>query len=714
MENFKDVVFYNNENEKLICYRSGYTIYEEKFECGILSAEGRNTAGFMLNVQDDIPTRFGRDRFSEPQSFDFLADGFSMSGNWTFDSFSKEKLTLENGTEILSCKILLRSQVKPVSVTVVTNLDGTEVIERYYTIENTGFSPLSVSDVTVSGGGLEILPDWEKYGKNPDCNKIFEIGYPEYTQWGHEGMFRWHPLAKDGTFIPGKYLCDRHRHPMFILRNLLTGSIFTTQLAFSGGFRFEFFLDAAGSDACLSWKACLDGINPFIVLKSGESYTVPSVHMCYLHGDTDKAVNTMHRHLRKSVFTLPSARGLCGIVSGGMGPERVMDVKAIRHGVDTFAKLGAQTMIIDAGWYCKAGEEVNEWHSYMGNWAPDKGKHPDGLKEVADYIHSKGLLFGLWLDIESAGKKSDIFNNHPDWMLKNKFGEQTTILDMTNPTVALWVENELSRVFSEYGVDLFRLDNNTHFRDYQRSTGAVPESVYSRYYKTVYEMYERLRRKFPDVIFENCAGGGGRTDVGLVRNFTHTWVSDWQVMPRGVAITNGMTMCLPPEYVDRLSGGMNSHVRGSLEIILRHTLFGKPTINIFNPVASTYNEQQLETVKHTIDIYKSFIQPLAENGLIYHHTPEIFEEEPTGNCILERASEKKDRSVIGAFRLSGKPEEDFITVYPRGIKPEGNYKVYFDNTKSEDTVSGFNLVNNGIRVRLENALSSELILISKI
>ena len=90
------------------------------------------------------------------------------------------------------------------------------------------------------------------------------------------------------------------------------------------------------------------------------------------------------------------------------------------------------------------------------------------------------------------------------------------------------------------------------------------ENGYWRYYEALYAIYERLRARFPDVIFENCAGGGGRTDIGMVRRFSHTWVTDWQIAPRSFTITNGMTMALPPEYVDRLIGGQSGHIDGRL------------------------------------------------------------------------------------------------------------------------------------------------------
>ena len=126
------------------------------------------------------------------------------------------------------------------------------------------------------------------------------------------------------------------------------------------------------------------------------------------------------------------------------------------------------------------------------------------------------------------------------------------LLDLTNPEVAKWMEQQITHVIEENHLDFFRLDYNT---DPQRGIKTMRdgfiENGYWRYYEALYGIYDRLRARFPNVIFENCAGGGGRTDIGMVRRFSHTWVTDWQIAPRSFMITNGMTMALPPEYVDR-------------------------------------------------------------------------------------------------------------------------------------------------------------------
>jgi alpha-galactosidase len=276
-------------------------------------------------------------------------------------------------------------------------------------------------------------------------------------------------------------------------------------------------------------------------------------------------------------------------------------------------------------------------------------------------------------------------------------------------------------VIEEYKIDLFRLDYNLGKHDLQnRYRGANgEENAFLRYYRNTLAMYGRLRRKYPDIVFENCAGGGGRTDVAFVRNFSHTWVSDHNVAPRSFSITNGMTMALPPELVDRLASGMGCHTMAALSWQIRNTIFGRPTTNDYNAVGSEMNPAQLEIVKHTLDIYKKHVRPYIDESVIFHHTPELvgdptssgaIVDQPRGTGILERASEDARHGVIGVFSLADTGRGAVEVVYPKGIDPSLSYTVTLDNSGASYTVSGSDLMQNGIRVTLPTALSSELII----
>ena len=471
----------------------------------------------------------------------------------------------------------------------------------------------------------------------------------------------------------------------------------------------------------VSFKMSLDAPKPLIVLAPGERFEMPKVHIGMLQGELDDAVNSMHTHIRRSVFTQPVACCRRGWVEGGMGAERLMSVEATKHFTDTMAAVGAETMIIDAGWNCPPGKEQHEWSRYPGDWYPDAERYPNGIDEIRDYIHGKGLLFGLWLELERLGDASKAKKEHPEWIARRYDGQDNVLLDMTNPEAVAWAEGELTRVIEEYKVDLFRLDFNTHISGWLCSTDkdGIPENTYIRYYQNTNAMYNRLKRKFPNVIFENCASGGSRTDVEFVSNFSHTWVSDWNIAPRSFAITNGMTMVLPPEYVDRLVSGMNCHTRASLDFQVRNTIFGRPTTNDYNAMGSDMNLDQIAFVKHTFDIYKVHIRPYIDGSKIYHHTPELVSgfggaggvvEQPQGVGILERASEDGKHGVIGIFKLSDSGDEDLAIVYPRGIDPSLMYRVTFDNSLATASVSGMMLANEGLRVRLAGAMISELLI----
>lgn len=720
------------EGQKTVfCYRTGMDVYEEQFYSGRIVSAGMNAAGFPQNILDSCPERLGSGDFHPYDVFSFEVDGRSFGGNLIIENFERSVEVRENQTEYEHIILTLKNAEIPLTVKLHTELDGTDVFVRYLEIINNSNKSVAISNIVPLCGCAEEFYASNEYGKNGENSDIYSLGYMDCATWGHEGLFRWHTMQKGGKSISGRYDSDKWRHPMLLIRNNLLGGIFNIQFAHTGGYSFDLNLlndpqpsGMMGQNTFVSrleFAVKIKSENPQAVLLSGESIITPAVHFCKTFGSLDTSVNTMHDHIRRSVFILPKPQGSVGMLTCGMGPERLMDFNAIKHFADTACEVGAEMFTLDAGWYCEPNRE-NDWPAYVGDWFFNENLYPNGAEEIVEYVHSKGLKFGLWLDCERLGRSSKIRAEHPDWVGKQCYnGEPCTVIDFTNKEAAQWIENELIRIFDKYSIDLFRLDFNAASREMfcEGVKDSVKYCTTLEYCNNINAMYERLRRRFPNMMFENCAGGGGRTDIGIVKNFTHTWVSDWQVAPRSFAITNGMTIALPPEYVDRLASGMYSHTRGSLDFIIRHTLFGKPTTNSYAPVGAEPNPVQLAFVKHTYKIYKDFVQPYMCDGNIYHHTPEIYSTRPVGVGILERASKDRTKSIIGVFKLGDSNDDADITVYPRGIDIAGKYRVMFDNlllsgaSEQGSVVSGFELVNNGIHVHCEGSLTSELILLEK-
>jgi len=140
-------------------------------------------------------------------------------------------------------------------------------------------------------------------------------------------------------------------------------------------------------------------------------------------------------------------------------------------------------------------------------------------------------------------------------------------------------------------------------------------------------------------------------------------------------------------------------------------LFGRPTTNSYNCMGCEMNPNQIEFVRHSYDIYKNVIRPFAPMGRIYHHTPEVYGENPRGNVILERSSEDKSAGVIGVFRLEGGENE--VIVYPKGVDAGAVYEVTFDNLGATVRMRGFDMINNGVKVTTGSVMTSELVVYEK-
>ncbi len=707
MENYFDL-HYTDGPSPSFCYRSGKTVYEEMFVGGGLVACGWNDAGYPLNLLEKCGTRLDKKRFAEPYSFNIELDGQSLDYG-----LEKVDFRVEKSEESLKSILTLRSRYKPVEIRVHTILDGTAMFTRYLEIENLSDNYMNLSRLSVIGGGIEMM-ETDSFTESRELDEIYSLGYFCNDGWGKEGEFVWKNLSPEVTSIDTRFHRDRFRHPVLFIRNDLTGKIWFMQTAFSGGCRFTVDYNAQKnrSSTRLSFKAEIVSHKPMLVLKPHEVFTSPEVHIGSVFGDIDEAVNEMIAHIRKSVLNSPEADGKAALVGCGMGAEHDMTVETSKSYIRQFAEMGGEVFIVDAGWVCPPGKE-GEWPTYNGRNIPDKDRYPNGLKEIVDYTHQNGMKFGLWVDIESAGKLSGLHEAHPEWFSVNTFGEESPkYLDMSIPEVAQWAESELERIIRDYELDLLRVDHNVDYTEYfgiRENEAEMPECVSIRHINAVYRMYKNLKKKFPNVIFENCAGGGGRTDLGMMKNFNHSWVSDCQCAPYSVLITNGMTMALPPERVDRLFAGMGCHSYGSFDLQMRNCMLGHMSLNVTTPPDMEINREQMDFVRHSVSLYKSFIRPFLAESKIFHHTPDLKKDEI---AVIEIASPDRKKGAIGVFTLANVKGEKVIKA--KGADAGKNYRITLDNEQISFIVPGRELKQKGIVVSIPSAMSSELVLYEEV
>lgn len=192
------------------------------------------------------------------------------------------------------------------------------------------------------------------------------------------------------------------------------------------------------------------------------------------------------------------------------------------------ANLGIELFVLDDGWF----GERNNTKSSMGDWDYNPEKLPNGISGLSKKIHDLGLLFGLWVEPEAISIDSQLFRTHPNWSLSipgqpNSEGRNQRLLDFCNPEVIDYLYEKLCSIFS-CGVDYVKWDMNRNISDFYSCS--LPASMQGetghRYILGLYQLLERLTARFPDILFESCASGGNRADLGMLCYMPQFWASD--------------------------------------------------------------------------------------------------------------------------------------------------------------------------------------------
>jgi alpha-galactosidase len=638
-------------------------------------------------------------------SFGLSVDGQDLWDGWEWRSAQ------EAPCEHAGCRhvvVELASTIRPIRVKVHTEAEGHPFLKRWIEIINDGTRVATIGSVYPMSG---YLFQGNRLNENltADNKGVFTILRSASFEPGREADFRWMTLP-EGSF---QYGSSKYGLPFTVVRNQVTGESFLIHFGWSGSYAFHFYnaRNLETDSAALYFRVGFDGPGPFRVLNPGEAVMTPVVYVGHVFEDLDGAVQSLHQYLRSSVLPpLPDHRlPPVEVNSWGFVGQNISE-ETLRAVIDTAADVGAELFTIDAGWY---GDLGSPWWEHAGDWTTGS-RLPHGLEPIFDYARKKGLLCGLWVDIERIGPASDLRKKHPDWVVKRHgSSDDQTILDFTNPEVVKFAEETLAGLIERYHLDAFRLDFNADLGrgGTQNMREGFEENSYWRHYEAIYAMYGRLRRRFPHLMMENCAGGGGRNDLGMLQNFHWTQVSDEWGGVRTLKIINGFTLAFPPEYALSYVGLMSreNYRYGDTDFRMRGQMFGHLCLGGIAPDLNSFPPAYRARIRHDVDLYKTFIRPILPTALVYHHTPILPSTEPGDWVVLEHVKPDRTRGYSGIFRLAAATEDHYL-FRPHGLDISKTYKVTFDNTGEAVHAKGFDLQRDGIRVEISQSLHSELLL----
>lgn len=620
-----------------------------------------------------------------------------------------------------SVSVCLMHDTCPIEVTVITRADGTGWFSRELNLKNTGVGVLPLDEVAplcgriwrhrFESGILSYRP--EEGGVMPDG--LYEAGYSERCVWGQEGDFAFHPLGEDGlTYDGGMNGRSGWSRPAFVLKNNLNGQLFCCEFAYSGNWRMKLCPSLKIEEASLRYEIAIAAPQDECVrvLAPGEEVRTPAIHFTLRADGFRNLVHARHRFVREQVMPRRDPIGPCRIEANHRGYLcNRENEEGIKRDMTVAAAAGVELYVIDAGWY---GKDPNVWFDNAGDWHAGSWL-PNDLYPLAEHARKLGMKVGLWMEIEAAGANSDLRRDHPEFLLK-RHGNPCAggrALDFSNPEVVCWVEEQIVQVISRYRLDMFRIDHNHYLMEGgTRESEGYTENLTWRYIDNLYAMFRRLRERFPQVSFQNCAAGGGRLDLGILRFFDHTEISDWARPPRELRIFNGILSQLPPEIQLRICGTeVCEHVQDSDMLSQLHSIMqGRMIFRGIAPSPEELAPPLLELIRKETRLYKEELRPILTSGcLVYLHEKQQGIMQAAPWSANEFAAPDRSRAFAVVHKLAAS-EENHYRLRFSGLSVGRKYCVYCDRRNDSFEAGGRELMDTGLLLEMDHCLDSELVL----
>ncbi len=609
---------------------------------------------------------FCTDRQIHQYAFTVVANGQDLTGSLE-QAGELTRFTEPNGDE--HTVLPLRSTRQPLTLAVHTLLDPPEhpggasrSLQRYLTITNTSNDPLPLTSLQVLSGGL-FAGERGEYGV-----PAYRVGVMCNGTPGQEGDFRWQPMVGGTYSYALRRYAERYLTPFAIAEDVRAGRYAVMHLGFTGGFEMNFdnlVVDVPAYNN-LSFSLAVGVGQPLYVLAPGESITTPAAHVTLVEGSLDEAIQASHTHVRRY--------GKCTMVECSTMTKTEADVW---HTLDIAERFGAEIFYIDAGWYIPKTGELDRWPAYTGDWRREVDTYGDStLDDFREAAHKKGILFGLWMDPEKLGFDTEVLASGQLKVLTAQNGQPipdgpcSYMTDLTDPATARWLYESICYVIERYQLDFFRLDSGAFPVEAYAERFGMSECCDFRYHKVLYDILNRLRERYPNVIFQNCSGGGCRVDLGLMPMLSNTWISDQNRAPHSMRIINGTSMMLPVEYCVKLINGMGAQVYGCDYFKLNAARFGIPLIPILMD-----DPEFCRRADAMIQHYKQYIRPMLPTCKVWHHTPLVRLEEPGARGVLEISSPDGSTAMVAGFTLGAVTDPDFPLRFC-GVSPDKTYTVW--------------------------------------
>ena len=462
------------------------------------------------------------------------------------------------------------------------------------------------------------------------------------------------------------------------------GDAFGFNLVYSGNFSADIETDY------LDCTRLVMGINPIDftwVVEPGDEFQSPEVVMVYSDSGMGKMSRTFHDLYNNNLIRgewKNKKRPL--LINSWEGSGFDFDQETLVRYAKEAKKLEIELLVMDDGWF---GHRDSD-NSSLGDWFVNESKLKGGLTKLIERVNAEGVQFGIWYEPEMISEDSELYKAHPDWCVHVEGREQSParqqyVIDMTRQDVRDCIFNQMYDVLSNNNIAYLKWDYN---RAITEPASVMLDARHSkeffhRFILGTYELMDRITSAFPHILFESCAGGGGRFDAGMLYYMPQAWASDNTDPIERLTIQFGTTMCYP-------ASSMGAHVsacdRTGIETKAAVAMAGTFGYEL-DP--KEMSEEDKEKVKEQVKNYHRYYNVIHFGDLyrIIAPTDDEFK------CAWEYVAKDKSEALLTVV-IKNRAPHDFLLIKMKGLDPE---KMYRDETDGE-IYSGALLMNAGINL----------------
>lgn len=424
-------------------------------------------------------------------------------------------------------------------------------------------------------------------------------------------------------------------------------------------------------------------------LTPGETFTAPEVVLTYSHDGLGQMTRNLHDfyrcHMIRSRY-LHKKRPV--LINNWEATYFDFDTDKLLAIAKSAAEHGIEMLVMDDGWFGHRNDDATS----LGDWFVNENKIKGGLKHLVDEVNKLGLKFGIWMEPEMISPDSELYRKHPDWAFAvperaATLSRNQYVLDLSRKEVRDYVYECVHNVISSANIEYVKWDMNRQLTDIGsvEFNGDRQGELAHRYVLGVYELQERLVNDFPDILLENCSGGGARFDPGMLYYSPQIWCSDDTDAIERLSIQEGTELIYPLSTMGAHVSDCPNHTVGRSTPFMTRAHVALAGTFGYELDITKISEEERAMIPEQVSMYHKY-NDLVREGDYYRVAS--YRENGLYDCWMVVAKDKSE-ALVTYVQVLGRPN-----MHSRKIKLLGLYAAADYRLDGTDEVYGGDLLMN--------------------